>query len=225
MVERSLCMWKARGSIPRISTIFSLVHNTSSCGRVVKALDLKSNGLCPRRFEPCQLRQPFSEERQLLIRQLNSWQNKFPSPFFSSSFISGAPFFPIVQLGRKAHLFFPSFAHFRVPCDETKILTDTETLYPRQIFPIPIPRLFYRDQIFRDRYRDFFSETKFSDTNTETFFSRPNFSIPRPRLSKNCHGSRDWDRDRDFWIWLMTLRYVYRRILATFGNFFITTFF
>ena len=31
-----------------------------SCfGRVVKALDLKSNGLCPRRFEPCQLREPF----------------------------------------------------------------------------------------------------------------------------------------------------------------------
>ena len=29
----------------------------SGCfGRVVKALDLKSNGLCPRRFEPCQLR-------------------------------------------------------------------------------------------------------------------------------------------------------------------------
>ena len=28
----------------------------SCCGRVVKALDLKSNGLCPRRFEPCQLR-------------------------------------------------------------------------------------------------------------------------------------------------------------------------
>ena len=25
-------------------------------GRVVKALDLKSNGLCPRRFEPCRLR-------------------------------------------------------------------------------------------------------------------------------------------------------------------------
>ena len=34
----------------------------SSCGRVVKALDLKSNGLCPRRFEPCQLRQPFYEQ-------------------------------------------------------------------------------------------------------------------------------------------------------------------
>ena len=68
--------------------------------------------------------------------------------------------------------------------DETKILTDTETetFYPRQIFPIPIPRLFYRDQIFRDRYRDFFSETKFSDTDTETFFPRPNFSIPIPRL-------------------------------------------
>ena len=93
-------------------------------------------------------------------------------------------------------------------CDETKFLTDTETetFYPRQIFPIPIPRLFFRDQIFRDRYRDFFSETKFSDTNTETFFSRPNFSIPIPRLSKNCHGSRDWDRDRDFCIWLTNFR-------------------
>ena len=36
-------------------------------------------------------------------------------------------------------------------CDETKILTETETFYPRQILPIPILRLF-------------FSETKFSDT-------------------------------------------------------------
>ena len=36
-----------------------LSHLSSSCGRVVKALDLKSNGLCPRRFEPCQLRKPF----------------------------------------------------------------------------------------------------------------------------------------------------------------------
>ena len=32
-----------------------------SCGRVVKALDLKSNGLCPRRFEPCQLRNCFPQ--------------------------------------------------------------------------------------------------------------------------------------------------------------------
>jgi len=78
-------------------------------------------------------------------------------------------------------------------CDETKILTDTktETFYPRQIFPIPKPRLFFRYQIFRDRYRD--------------FFPRPNFPILIPRLSfrdqifryryrdnpKNCHGSRD----------------------------------
>ena len=36
-------------------------------------------------------------------------------------------------------------------CDETKILTDTETFYPRQILPIPIPRLFFLDQIFRYR--------------------------------------------------------------------------
>ncbi len=62
-------------------------------------------------------------------------------------------------------------------CDETKILTDTETetFYPRQIFPIPIPRLFFRDQIFRDRYRDFFNETKFFDTDTKTFFRDQNF--------------------------------------------------
>ena len=57
VVERSLCMWKARGSIPRISiNYFAADIYPSSCGRVVKALDLKSNGLCPRRFEPCQLR-------------------------------------------------------------------------------------------------------------------------------------------------------------------------
>ena len=29
--------------------------HSSSRGRVVKALDLKSNGLCPRRFDPCRL--------------------------------------------------------------------------------------------------------------------------------------------------------------------------
>ena len=44
-------------------------------------------------------------------------------------------------------------------------------------------RTVWRDQNFdRYRYRDFLSETKFSETNTETFFPRPNFPIPRPRL-------------------------------------------
>jgi len=78
-------------------------------------------------------------------------------------------------------------------CDETKILTDTETetFNPRQILPIPIPRLF--------------SETKFSKTDTETFFPRPNFLRLIPRLfsetnffdtdtetlQKKFHGSRD----------------------------------
>ena len=38
---------------------FARQSHLGSCGRVVKALDLKSNGLCPRRFEPCQLRYPF----------------------------------------------------------------------------------------------------------------------------------------------------------------------
>ena len=46
-----------------------------SCGRVVKALDLKSNGLCPRRFEPCQLRKQFY--RFLLLGVL-FWQNMPP---------------------------------------------------------------------------------------------------------------------------------------------------
>ena len=55
-------------------------------------------------------------------------------------------------------------------CDETKNLTDTDT------------ETFIRDQIFRYRYRDFLSETKFSETDTETFFPRPNFPIPIPRL-------------------------------------------
>ena len=73
--------------------------------------------------------------------------------------------------------------------------TNTETFLPRPNFPRPIPRLFFRDQIFRYQYRDFFFETKFFDTDTETFLSRPNFWIPIPKLSKNCHGSRDWDRD------------------------------
>ena len=83
-------------------------------------------------------------------------------------------------------------------CDETKILTDTETetFYPILIFPIPIPRLFYRDLIFRDRYRDFFSETKFSETDTETFFPRPNFPRPIPRLIFRDQIFRD--RYRDF---------------------------
>ena len=71
----------------------------------------------------------------------------------------------------------------RALCDETKILTntETETFYPRQIFLIPIPRLLFRDQIFQDRYRDSFSETKFSDTDTETFLTRLNISVPIPR--------------------------------------------
>ena len=95
--------------------------------------------------------------------------------------------------------------------------TNTETFFPRPNFPRPIPRLFFRDQIFQYRYRDFFNETKFFDTDTETFFSRPKLLIPIPRLSKNCHGSRDWDRN--FCIWVTT---VYRQLLANFSTFFVT---
>ena len=54
--------------------------------------------------------------------------------------------------------------------------TETETFFRDQIFPKPKPRLFFRDQIFPKprlfseikvfRNRDFFSETKFSETET-----------------------------------------------------------
>ena len=63
-------------------------------------------------------------------------------------------------------------------CDETKILTftDTETFYPRPIFPIPIPRLF--------------SDTKFSDTDTETFFRDQFFYTDTKTLKKLSWVSR-----------------------------------
>merc|ERR1712218_687019 len=68
--------------------------------------------------------------------------------------------------------------------DDTKILTetDTETFFPIPNFLKPIPRLFFRYQIFRNRYQDFFSDTKFSETNTETFFRYQIFPKPKPRL-------------------------------------------
>ena len=64
-------------------------------------------------------------------------------------------------------------------CDETIILTETETSYRKLNFPKPKPRLFFQDQIFD-------TETKFSKTYTETFFLRPFFSKPKPRLEKKC---------------------------------------
>ncbi len=42
-------MWQ-----PTFSSLRSL--SLRSCGRVVKAMDLKSIGVSPRRFEPCRLR-------------------------------------------------------------------------------------------------------------------------------------------------------------------------
>ena len=101
--------------------------------------------------------------------------------------------------------------------------TNTETFFRRPNFPRPIPRLFFRDQIFQYRYRDFFNETKFFDTDTETFFSRPKLLIPILRLSKNCHGSWDWDRDRDFCIWLTNFRDICRQVLATFAHFLVVS--
>ena len=96
--------------------------------------------------------------------------------------------------------------------DDTKILTetDTETFFPIPNFPKPIPRLFFRYQIFRNRYRDFFSDTKFSETDTETFFPIPNIPKPIPRLFSDTKFFRYqnryffsetksfWNRNRDF---------------------------
>merc|ERR1711978_133296 len=55
--------------------------------------------------------------------------------------------------------------------DDTKILTetDTETFFPIPNFPKPITRLFFRYQILRNRYRDFCSDNKFSETDTGKF--------------------------------------------------------
>ena len=60
--------------------------------------------------------------------------------------------------------------------------TEIETFFPDQIFLKPKPRLFFRNQIFRNRNRD--------------FFPRPNFSKPKP--SKIWQKSRDRDLNRDF---------------------------
>jgi len=81
---------------------------------------------------------------------------------------------------------------------DTKILTDTdtETFFTIPNFPKPKPRLFFRDQIFRNRNRDFYPRPNFSETETETFFPRPNFSKPKP--SKIWQKSRDRDLNRDF---------------------------
>ena len=114
-----------------------------------------------------------------------------------------------------------------------KILTNTETktFYSRQFFLYQY-RDFFRDQIFRYRYqdffryqifkyRDFFNEPKFFDT--ETFFGDQIFQYRYQNSQKNCHRSRD--RDRDFCIWSITFRDVYRQILANFGHFLFVIFF
>ena len=42
----------------------------------------------------------------------------------------------------------------------------------------------FRDQIFRNRDRDFFPRPNFFETETETFFPKPNFPKPKPKPSK-----------------------------------------
>ena len=49
-----------------LTHIFSIIQNRGSRGRVVKAMDLKSIGVFPRRFESCRLRSSF-----LLLKQLS----------------------------------------------------------------------------------------------------------------------------------------------------------
>ena len=61
-----------------------------------------------------------------------------------------------------------------------------------KIRPKPIPRLFLRYQIFRNR--DFFPRPNFSKIETDTFLPRPNF--PKPRLFSETNVFRN--RNRDF---------------------------
>ena len=51
-----------------------------------------------------------------------------------------------------------------------------------KFWPKPIPRLFFRYQIFRNRYRDLFSDTKFSETETDTLKKMAKVSKPKPIL-------------------------------------------
>ena len=57
--------------------------------------------------------------------------------------------------------------------------TDTETFFTILNFPKPKPRLFSETNFFRNRNRDFFSETKFSETETETLKDLAKVSKPR----------------------------------------------
>ena len=48
--------------------------------------------------------------------------------------------------------------------------------FPKPNFPKPKPSLFFRNQIFQNRNRDFFPRPNFFETETETFFSETKFS-------------------------------------------------
>ena len=102
------------------------------------------------------------------------------------------------MLGSKIHYLFP-WDYFRalVPIGTKSqiwdIITSTVLViwifsFPRPNFPKPRPRLFSETKFFRNRNRDFFSETKFSKTETETFF--------RDQIFRN--RDRDFFRDQIF---------------------------
>ena len=81
--------------------------------------------------------------------------------------------------------------------DNTKILTetDTETFFPILNFPKPIPILFFRDQKFWNRNRDFFSDTKFSETKTDTFFLIPNDGADAFESDEEYKETMEYDTD------------------------------
>ena len=80
--------------------------------------------------------------------------------------------------------------------------TDTETFFRDQMYsrPIPrdqmflrlIPRLFFLDQIFWDRYRDFFFRPNVFETDTKTFFVT-NFFETKTKTFRDKF-SWDWDK-------------------------------
>ena len=61
---------------------------------------------------------------------------------------------------------------------------------------------FFQDQIFRNRNRDFFSETKFSKTETETFFPRPNLQNwyrNPPKIGKSLETETETETSQYPW--------------------------
>ena len=75
-----------QGRKGNINTYKTPLH-TSCDGRVVKALDLKSNGVSPRRFEPCSQRKKFFNLPGFYLLQNKHMISKIPIGCYSQELL------------------------------------------------------------------------------------------------------------------------------------------